>query len=156
MRQGPWVIAMAIGIGATVMTSSSVAASPTASTVPPRPQAGVYHGRTSQGLSFSVRVANTRMLLSTARFGFRLHCAGNRTLLYTVSPIVAGQPWRLNTAAGRGFTRTFHDTTGERYWIRGLFGPRGSVRGTLWTSWHSPHDGMCRSGWVTWSAVRTG
>jgi hypothetical protein len=154
MRKWLGIIAAAIVTGAAVITSTSSAATPTASTVPPPPHAGTYQGRTSQGLRFSLRVADTQTLLSAAKFGFRIRCANKRTLLFTVSPVVAGDPWQLNLAGGTGFTRTFRDTSGERYWIRGRFGNRGSVTGTLWTSWNSPHDGVCRSGRLTWHATR--
>src|SRR5579875_1225606 len=134
------------------VADTSWASAPTATTAPPPPKAGSYVGSTSQRLGFSLRVAPTRTMLSHARFSFHLRCADHRTLLFVVSPILARQPWRLNASGGTGFVHTFHDTTGERYWIRGRFGTHGSVRGTLWTSWHSPHDGMCRSGRVDWHA----
>ncbi|HLI59703.1 MAG TPA: hypothetical protein VKV21_08555 [Solirubrobacteraceae bacterium] len=149
--------AAAAAIGATVAVAASVAdpgfaAVPTATTAPPPPKAGSYAGTTTQRLGFSLRVAPTRTMLSHARFGFRVRCADRRTLLFSVSPILAGRPWRLNGSGGTGFTHTFRDTTGERYWIRGRFGTHGTVRGTLSTWWRSPRHGICRSGRVDWSA----
>jgi hypothetical protein len=155
MRKGLWVIATAVAAGGAITAPAWAQSSPNASTAPPPPHAGSYRGSTSQGLSFSVNVAKSRTLLSTARFGFRVHCADHRTLQFSVSPIVAQQPWRLNTTGGTGFTHTFHDTTGERYWIRGRFTGTGKVSGTLSTSWHSPHNGMCRSGSLAWHASLT-
>jgi hypothetical protein len=158
MIKGLAAAAAAIGtsaVAAVGVADPSWAAAPTATTGPPPPRAGGYIGSTSQGLGFSLRVADTRTLLTRARFGFRVHCANRRTLRFVVSPILAHRPWRLNAFGGTGFTHTFHDTTGERYWITGRFGMHGTVRGTLWTSWRSPHDGMCRSGRVDWHAGRT-
>jgi len=152
MRKGLLSIVAAIAAGAVITTPTWAAASPTATTAPPAPRAGAYDGRTSQGLRFSLRVANSRKMLSMARFGFRLHCANHRTLLFTVSPIVAADPWRLNVAKGTGFTRTFRDTTGERYTVTGRFGGNGAVAGTLSTTWHSPRDGLCTSGRLDWHA----
>jgi hypothetical protein len=152
MRKGPWTIAAAIAAGAVITTPTWAAASPTATTAPPPPRAGAYDGRTSQGLRISLLVANSRKTLSTVKFGFRLHCADHRTLLFTVSPIVAKYPWRLNFAKGTGFSRTFRDTTGERYTVTGRFGGSGAVAGTLSTTWHSPRDGLCTSGRLDWHA----
>ena len=152
MRKGLWVIATTIAAGGAIAGPAWAGLSPTATTAPPPPHAGVYTGRTSQGLRFSVSVAKSRTILSTARFGFRVHCADRRTLQFSVSPIVSDHPWRLNTADGIGFTRTFHDTTGEQYWIRGRFTGTGTVTGTLSTSWHSPNNGVCRSGRLAWHA----
>ena len=151
MRKGLWVIATTIAAGGAI-AAPAWAGSPTATTAPPPPHAGAYSGRTSQGLRFSLSVARSRTLLSTARFGFRVHCADHRTLEFSVSPIVSDQPWRLNTADGIGFTRSFQDTTGEQYWISGRFSAAGKATGTLSTSWHSPHDGLCRSGRLAWHA----
>jgi hypothetical protein len=133
MRKGPWTIAAAIAAGAVITTPTWAAASPTATTAPPPPRAGAYDGRTSQGLRISLLVANSRKTLSTVKFGFRLHCADHRTLLFTVSPIVAKYPWRLNFAKGTGFSRTFRDTTGERYTVTGRRArsrPHGTPRAT--------------------------
>jgi hypothetical protein len=150
MRNGLLVIAAAVATGVTV--AAPAWSSPTATTAPPPPRAGAYVGRTSQALPFSLRVASSRRVLSAAKFGFRVHCAHHRTLQFTVSPIVAGRPWRLNADSRAGFTRAFHDTTGERYWIQARFTGTGTVTGTLSTMWHSPHDGLCRSGPVAWHA----
>ena len=152
MRKGLWVITIAAAVGATVTTPAWAGLAPTATTAPVPPRAGTYAGQTSQGLRFSVRVSTSRTTLSAARFGFRVHCKNHRTLLFSVSPIVAGQPWKLNTTDGMGFSRTFHDTSGEHYWIHGRFTPAGAVTGTLSTSWRSPHNGMCRSGRLRWQA----
>ncbi|MGH2909645.1 MAG: hypothetical protein ACRDK8_10150 [Solirubrobacteraceae bacterium] len=155
MTKGPAAAAAAIGMTAVAIVGiagPSRAATPTATTAPPPPRAGVYSGHTSQGLGFSVRVAHTRTLLASARFAFRVHCADHRTLWFTVSPIVARQPWHLNSAAGAGFTHAFHDTSGERYWISGRFTGSGMAKGTLSTSWRSPHNGICHSGSLQWYA----
>ena len=152
MRKGLWVIATALAAAGTIAAPAWAGSSPHASTAPPPPRAGSYSGWTSQGLRFSVNVARSRTTLSTARFGFRVHCSDHRTLQFSVSPIIARQPWRLNTAGGTGFSRSFRDTTGERYWIRGRFSATGKVTGTLSTSWHSPHNGLCRSGRLAWHA----
>lgn len=155
MRKGLLVIATTIAAGGATAIPASASMSPLATTAPPPPRLGAYVGHTSQALPFSLRVARTRTMLSKAHFDFRLHCADHRTLLFTVSPIVTGHPWRLNVAGGTGFTHVFHDTTGERYWIRGRFENHGTVRGRLWTRWRSPHNGMCRSGRLAWHASLT-
>ena len=152
MRKGLWVIATTAAASGAIAAPAWAGNSPTATTAPPPPHSGAYLGRTSQGLRFSVSVAPSRTLLSSAGFGFRVHCADHRTLQFSVSPIATTQPWRLNTADGTGFTRTFRDTSGERYWIHGRFTATGTVTGTLSTNWRSPHNGMCRSGRLTWHA----
>jgi hypothetical protein len=153
MQKGLWVIATTIAVGGAIAAPAWAAISPTATTAPVPPRAGAYHGHTSQGLHFSVSVAKSRTVLSTARFGFRVRCSDHHTLQFSVAPIVAQQPWGLNASDGTGFTRTFHDTTGEQYWIRGRFSGTGTVTGTLSTSWHSPHNGVCRSGRLAWRAT---
>lgn len=155
MRKGLLVIAITIAAGGAVALPAWASMSPTATTTPPPPRAGAYVGRTSQGPRFSLRVARTRTMLSSAHFGFHVRCSDHRLLRFTVSPIVSGHPWRLNVAEGTGFTHVFHDTTGERYWIRGRFESHGRVTGILWTNWRSPHNGMCRSGRVAWHASLT-
>lgn len=152
MRKDLWVMATTVAAGGAIAAPAWAGKSPTATTAPPPPRAGAYVGRSSQGLRFSVSVAPSRTLLSAARFGFRVHCADHRTLQFSVSPIVKGQPWGLNIAGGTGFTHAFHDTSGEHYWIRGRFMATGTVTGMLSTSWHSPHNGLCRSGRVAWHA----
>ncbi len=152
MRKGLWVMATTVAVGGAIAAPAWAGKSPMATTALPPPHAGVYVGRTSQGLRFAVSVAQSRTTLSMASFGFRVHCADHRTLQFSVSPIVNADPWRLNTTGGTGFTRAFHDTSGEHYWIHGRFTGTGSVTGTLSTSWHSPHNGVCRSGRLAWHA----
>jgi hypothetical protein len=152
MRKGLWVIATTIAAGGAIAGPAWAGKSPTATTAPPPPHAGAYVGRTSQGLRFSVSVAQSRTQLSTANFGFRVRCADHRMLQFSVSPIVNADPWGLNSSGGTGFTRAFHDTSGEHYWIHGRFTGSGTVSGTLSTSWHSPHNGVCRSGRLDWHA----
>ena len=157
MIKGHATAAAAVGTTAAAVigiAGPSWAAAPTATTSPPPPKAGSYVGSTSQGLPLSLRVAANRKRLSGAHLRFRMRCADHRTLEFIVSPILARQPWRLNASDGTGFTRAFRDTTGERYWIRGRFIASGKVSGTLSTSWRSPHDGMCRSGPLSWQATR--
>jgi hypothetical protein len=157
MRKGYLVIAAAAAVAAGGgVAAPAVALAPTATAAPPPPRAGIYAGRTSQGLRFSLRVAPSRRVLTSARFGFRVHCAARHTLQFTISPILRGQPWRLNTGGGTGFRRSLQDTSGERYWIRGHFSGTTLAAGTLWTVWHSPHNGTCRSGRVTWHATLSG
>ena len=153
MRKRQWAITTATAIAGAIITSTSSAAAPLATTAPPPPRAGAYAGHTSQGLRFSLRVSAMRTALSAGSFGFRLHCADHRTLLFSVSPILTGHAWKLNASGGTGFTHSFRDTTAERYWMRGRFGARGTVTGTLSTSWRSPRDGLCRSGRITWRAT---
>lgn len=152
MRKGLLVIVAAVAAGGGVAAPASALA-PTATTAPPPPRPGLYAGRTSQGLPFSLRVSPSRKVLTSARFGFRVRCADRHTLQFTISPILRGRPWRLNTGSGTGFRRALRDTSGERYWIRGHFRGMTAAAGTFWTIWHSPHDGLCRSGQVTWDAA---
>lgn len=153
-------VALLVCAGALAVSASASGAvshrMPTATTAPPVPKAGAYTGRTSQGLHFALQVSDSRHSLLAMTFRFRLKCSRHRAPLYTVSPIVARFPWRLNAHRGLGFARTFSDTTGERYMVNGTFGDRGAVTGSLRTTWQSSRFGTCTTGLVSWHAQLTG
>ncbi len=148
-----------VAAGVTVVTSTSPAiaarpapqAMPTATTAPPAPRPGTYVGRTGQGLAITLRVARSRRSLTSLTVGFRLRCSHDRAPRFIVSPILAGYPWRLNAGRGLGFTRSFVDTTGERYRLAATF-DGGIASGTLRSSWHSSRYGACTTGLVRWRA----
>jgi secreted trypsin-like serine protease len=126
---------------------------PPPATAPPvaGPEAGTYHGTTSQGLPITVRVASGRRALSLATFTFRLRCAGGASRRLSFTPLRDGR-WILTAASGLGFARALRDRSGERYRFGGRFTASGSATGTLTTSLHSRRLGACTSGPVRWAA----
>jgi secreted trypsin-like serine protease len=128
------------------------AAAPPASSVTPKPLAGVYRGRTSQHWPLTVQVAASRAALSSLSFSFTLSCTRHRRVSYSMSPGRGHITWRLTQDHGLGFDETFKDSTGEHYEVKGNFDTSGSAAGFINTTWRSRRFGTCRSGSVSWGA----
>jgi len=115
------------------------------------PKTGVYTGTTSQGWPIRIKIAASRSITAVT-FGFRLRCSRGKPA-FTFRPLTGGASWTLNTSAGMGFARNFHDDNGEQYRLTGLFTAAGTASGTLTTSWHSRRYGSCSTdGIVKWHA----
>ncbi len=129
-------------------------ASPSPTAIAPSvPQAGSYRGQTSQQWPIILRVAASEKALTQVKFSFRLRCRG-RGPVYSFAPPTGRTGWALNQAAGMGFSRSFHDATGEHYHLTGKFTAAGSATGTLESSWHNHRYGTCTTGLIRWHAKR--
>jgi secreted trypsin-like serine protease len=130
---------------------------PTAPTTPatpathPLPEAGTYHGRTSQDRTIRATVNPSHTSISNLRFGFTLRCTQHPRLTFTDAP---GLVWKLSLEDGLGFRARFRDRTETQYRLAGTFSSSGTALGTLSVTWRTSRYGKCTSGPVRWSASR--
>ena len=112
----------------------------------PRPEAGSYSGTSSQHRHVGLHVTAARDTVGTLKIAYRLRCRGGRRAVTAVT----FRHFAISSLTFGGRVRSRKQT----YAVAGTFDTTGHVRGTMKTSWHSAHNGMCRTGTLHFAARR--
>jgi secreted trypsin-like serine protease len=120
------------------------------------PLTGRYRGQTTQRWPIVLRVAAGGRAMSALTFSFEMKCTRRPLPSYSVTPLSTSNPtWKLNDAAGLGFSDTSYDTDGTRYRVSGTFTTTGAASGMLTATRKTRRNGSCSTGTVHWHAIRS-